>query len=520
MREGPVLSSWVDHLYGSDLRGFVGRHAHRGPPMREPGPVPRRIVGDRATATYGAHPYWSKKPHELVLACLRAFTRPGDLVLDPFAGSGGVPVLAAALGRPAIAIDRSPAAAFIVDALAKVDSETDIPTNVRAVIEAAGVRDLYATRCHHCGGPAETQFAVWRDLLRCPACGRVYARPAGRRPLCPLCGHGRSGHADRVGERVEEIAAVCRSVCVPGQFRRRFDDAAPAVRRYWRRFDAHAALKVRPWAVRAPRVRFPAGIKTAELFARGIRRVDQMFTARNLVAMARIREAIDGMPRQAHPGLRVTWHAALIGTSLKAQHLQGGGGYLPAMYYVPPVRKERNVGVTLHRIAGRLSRAVRSYPRAGAPSPVHAAVGDARDLSAIAGQTVDYVFLDPPYDEKIQYAELNFLWEAWLGADDDWREDDLVVNQARGQGLPSWQASMRRVIAECARVLKPGGWLSLTYVPGARASAEALWTAFEAVGFERRPELDGVVLNRQRTYVQRTSRAAARDQVVHFRLAR
>lgn len=46
---------------------------------------------------HGKHP--TQKPLELILRCLRASTKPGDLVLDPFAGSSTTGVAALQLGR-------------------------------------------------------------------------------------------------------------------------------------------------------------------------------------------------------------------------------------------------------------------------------------------------------------------------------------------------------------------------------------------------------------------------------------
>jgi site-specific DNA-methyltransferase (adenine-specific) len=47
--------------------------------------------------THGKHP--TQKPLALIERCLRASTRPGDHVLDPFAGSGSTGVAAIGLGR-------------------------------------------------------------------------------------------------------------------------------------------------------------------------------------------------------------------------------------------------------------------------------------------------------------------------------------------------------------------------------------------------------------------------------------
>ena len=43
----------------------------------------------------------------------------------------------------------------------------------------------------------------------------------------------------------------------------------------------------------------------------------------------------------------------------------------------------------------------------------------AYDLSATCHPCIqiDYIFTDPPYADTVQYGELNFVWEAWLGFD-------------------------------------------------------------------------------------------------------
>ena len=52
---------------------------------------------------YGKHP--TQKPVGLLERIIEASTRPGDLVLDPFVGSGTTGVAAARLGRRFVGID-------------------------------------------------------------------------------------------------------------------------------------------------------------------------------------------------------------------------------------------------------------------------------------------------------------------------------------------------------------------------------------------------------------------------------
>jgi hypothetical protein len=76
---------------------------------------------------------------------------------------------------------------------------------------------------------------------------------------------------------------------------------------------------------------------------------------------------------------------------------------------------------------------------------------------------LDYIFTDPAYIDKVQYGELNFIWDSWLGFDGNWLPDEIVVNPLRGKLLADWDAEMRKVFAVLYVALKPGRWMSLCY---------------------------------------------------------
>ena len=74
---------------------------------------------------YGKHP--TQKPIALIDRCLRASTNPGDLVLDPFAGSGATGVAALRLGRRFIGCERE---AEFVDLITKRLSALEEPSSL------------------------------------------------------------------------------------------------------------------------------------------------------------------------------------------------------------------------------------------------------------------------------------------------------------------------------------------------------------------------------------------------------
>lgn len=83
-----------------------------------------QMTGPRqAEKQYGKHP--TQKPLALLDRIISASTQPGDVVLDPFVGSGTTCVSALRLGRPSIGIDASPeyleiARCRLVDAAAEL----------------------------------------------------------------------------------------------------------------------------------------------------------------------------------------------------------------------------------------------------------------------------------------------------------------------------------------------------------------------------------------------------------------
>jgi 16S rRNA G966 N2-methylase RsmD len=83
-------------------------------PLLEEIPVKKQ----QAKRHFGVHGYFTKQSWNVVAEYIKNFSKPGDLVLDPFSGSGITPIEAMMNNRKAISIDLNPMAVFIVQALA------------------------------------------------------------------------------------------------------------------------------------------------------------------------------------------------------------------------------------------------------------------------------------------------------------------------------------------------------------------------------------------------------------------
>lgn len=83
---------------------------------------PYNHLAESYESIYRLHKYWSKKPPNIVRTLISKHTKKGQIVLDPFSGSGVSIIEGITLGRRAVGIDINPSAIFITQQLmAKVD---------------------------------------------------------------------------------------------------------------------------------------------------------------------------------------------------------------------------------------------------------------------------------------------------------------------------------------------------------------------------------------------------------------
>ena len=82
-------------------------------------PLPTEIVAKKQAAKrhFGVHGYFTKQVWNVVAEYIKNFSKPGDLILDPFGGSGITAVEALMNDRKAIHIDLNPMSVFMVQSL-------------------------------------------------------------------------------------------------------------------------------------------------------------------------------------------------------------------------------------------------------------------------------------------------------------------------------------------------------------------------------------------------------------------
>jgi len=112
---------------------------------------------------YNIHKFFARKPHNVVGAYIEHYSREGQIVLDPFCGSGVTISESLKAGRKAIGIDLDPMATFITRMTSKplntqkfLDAYRQIEKTLMDKIEA-----LYLTQCRSCKQTIPAIVFIW-----------------------------------------------------------------------------------------------------------------------------------------------------------------------------------------------------------------------------------------------------------------------------------------------------------------------------------------------------------------------
>ncbi len=532
-----------------NLRAFVEEHLQEKlyDPVNDDYDIPafdKPIKTTKATAIYNMHTYWSKKPHDAIRQYITHYTEPGDLVLDPFCGSGGTALAALMEGRKAIAIDRSPAATFITkNYCTPVDVEelqkgfAELKARVKPEIDW-----LYETRCDRCGGLATTAYTVYSQVFQCPRClqkmpffdcveaeGKTKAGKSKKIKACPHC--FQKGQVEEISARGEKFGAVpvlvsylCEGGCKPQRDQRRYNDPDPLKREYFEKYDLGKLREIEEkdipyWYPKNPMIKGRETCVKRNLEAQGVYIVSDLFTKRNLWGLAAVLDNILQIGL-AQSQLLFIFTSILWKSSIMMAHNNDGIGRIQkGTYYIPQIIHDVNVWRFMEEALGDIISGYRYIQNIG--EELRISTSDARFLD-ISSASIDYIFTDPPYAEKVQYGELNFVWETWLGFDTHWHDEEIIVNEVRGKTIEDWTAMMKEAISECYRVLKPGRWLSLCYHDTSEGTWSLVQDLFAEVGFILQKHDSAVFIDTKTKTTNQyfADKVTKRDLVINFRKPR
>jgi DNA modification methylase len=125
--------------------------------------------------------------------------------------------------------------------------------------------------------------------------------------------------------------------------------------------------------------------------------------------------------------------------------------------------------------------------------------------SGLPDNSIDYIFTDPPFGGNIQYSEINFLSEAWLGAFTD-NKYETVVSNVQKKKLKDYEELLTDAFRENFRVLKPGRYMTVVFHSVNGELWNCLRRSIVKAGFEI---VNSSILAKQQTSFKQTTTAGA-----------
>ncbi len=452
---------------------------------------------------YMAHAYHTKVPHPAIMRYILHYTQPGDIVFDGFCGTGMTGVAANMCGssanlqamndrnveigiRHGICSDLSPAASLIASSYNRKFNAVDFRKKAESILNVVDAELGWTFETQIKGQKAKVNYYIWSDVFACPECGEeiIYWNSAvdlsneeiADQFKCPKCGSNcsKKNLLKVWNTEYDKIIGATLTTSKKALVRVNYSlgkrqEGVPT------EFDFETLKKVDNIHIANPITsHLPDGEKTKSIYnSNHIEYLHQWFTYRSYAILCRVRELIgNDTDLQA-------WFTSVIQNSstMYKFRLDRKGGILNGTFFIPSLTMEQNpIKLLKAKIADFCAT---DYITRG-NSVV--SVCSATKLSQIPDNSVDYIFVDPPFGANIMYSELNSIWEGWFNVLTN-EQEEAIVSKAHGKNLFDYQVLMNLSFKEFYRVLKPNKWATIEFSNTSASVWNSIQNALQGVGF-------------------------------------
>jgi len=464
------------------------------------------------------------------------YTEPGDIVFDGFCGTGMTGVAAQMCGdrdvvvslgyqvkpdgtilqeetdedgkkvwrafsklgvRRAVLNDLSPVATFIANnyntPLNLHEFEKEAKRILREVEKECGW--MYETK-HSDGRKGKINYTVWSDVFVCPECASeiVFWEAAVDKTTwqvndnfsCSGCGaqlgkrNMDRSWVSHYDERSGDVSKLAKQIPVlihykisSGSFTKEPDENDIRI------VEKIANSTIPYWY---PTDNLPAGDKMSDPRGVGIQKASEFYTSRALYNLAKYSDLARASNLNSRLLVNLTSSAIVLSRQYRFRSQGGslgaGGGPMNGTLYVPSLLKE----IPVTKVIGQhIERMVRVFSSLNKGMNV-LQTGSLSYLPDLSDNSIDYLFIDPPFGSNIMYSELNFLWESWLRVRTNAKEE-AIENRTQKKGSPEYRQLMADCFSETYRVLKPGRWITVEFSNTKAAVWNSIQTALTEAGF-------------------------------------
>lgn len=364
------------------------------------------------------HKYWSRKPWYIVEKYISDFAKPGDVVLDPFCGSGTVGLETILNGSNFVGYDLNPSAIFIADNTMNIDFDSIVFDKELDILQQelkSQLMDIYKLSDHK----------------------GLYIRYL-------ICGKGNT----------KDYNCVATDFSFKNKQRLNVSDGI-----------LHAKYNI-PSNLSYPDKNFPKRFYKDRFSYKGVKKVSDMFSSRNLLALTILYNYIIGSKFKYKTLFLMAFNNTLLHASkLKAENVRP---LSVNNYWIPNDYIEENVIWRFLDRANnvRIAKAMlyrRKKDKGQKNSPSYKLYNrSSLELSEIKDSSIDYILTDPPYGDTIQYSELSYIWNCWLKKDFP-IENEVVINPVQDKGIDEFHDQIYMFLSNAKRVLKDGAYFTLCF---------------------------------------------------------
>lgn len=360
------------------------------------------------------HKYWSRKPWFVIDQYIEKYSKKDHVVLDPFCGSGIIGLQSILANRNFIGYDLNPFAVFLAKnslqvGYNKTSFEKDFSVIEQSVREK--IMPLYATK---------DKYILYTIL-------------------------GKKNSKDY------------NAVIADSNFRNKKKVSLA-------KSELEPTVKF-PKNLKYPDKDFPKKFYKDRFSYKGVKRVSDMFTNRNILALALLHTAINELPLKNRGLFMLAFTNTLLHVSkLKAENvrpLSVNNFWIPDDFIEENVwwrfvDRVENVKMAKYVIA---EKALQNE----VTKPVFKIYNKSSlKMSEVKPSSVDYLITDPPYGDTIQYSELSYIWNCWLEKEFE-IENEVIINPVQNKGINEYNDQLAAFIGEAKRVLKKNAYFTLAF---------------------------------------------------------
>lgn len=417
----------------------------------------------RTDKVYNIHFYHTKVPPQSIKSYIEHYTKPEDIIVDFFSGSGMTGVSSLRLNRHPLLFDLSPFASFIsfnncnnIDLIKFENFALDIYNSVY---------NEYAY-LYSVDGDIEHQrnFTVWSEIQTCPYCNNDYvffnAESKGREIKCPHC--DASLKKNKLKCKLDENG---KGIFVPVEIHFINDNnkrEAIPINDYEQEILKEIESLIIPY--RFPHDKLVVGYNTSQpMKSHGFSHVDDFFTKRNLLVISAFFDKIENysIDNEYKTKLKYAITAAMIRLTVLNRYMPSHNrhvGPLSGTLYVPKLYAEINPFKNIKEKINAIVKANYDYKNKNFVVSNQSST----ILSNIPDNSIDYIFIDPPFGENLMYSEINFILESWIKIFTS-NKDEVIINSYQNKGESEYFDLMFSSLKEGFRILKPNRWITLEF---------------------------------------------------------